>query len=357
MKKKNLLSVLLAIIVWVCIFIFPFLFFPYKRDQSAFESERFVHWLIYCSVYLMIFYFANSTIFIPKILAKKKFLTYVLIIEGCFLLYLFFFHLITINAEETKQYFERQRQRALERGRPHRPLGFWERFFMPSTVALFLITYLFSTISKIISQWFLAEERKEEMQKQQLATELNMLRSQVNPHFLFNTLNGIYSMAVAKDEKTPDSVMKLSRIMRYTLEESQTEKVALAKEIEFINSYIELQKLRANDKLHVDFEVKGNVEHVQIAPLLFIPFIENAFKYGISAHSDVYIKMGIAYNEGKLYFTCSNPVFPNQKIKTGTGTGISNVKRRLELLYENRHELKINKKEEVFFVDLYIQLK
>lgn len=357
MQKKNLLSYLLTIIVWICIFVFPFLFFPYKRDASPFESERFIYWLIYCNVFLMAFYFANSKIFIPHILAKKKFLTYIFIIIVCFLLFLFFFNLIFINAEETKHYFERQRQRAFERGRPHQPRGFWEVFFSPSPVALFLITYLFSTISKVISEWFLAEERKEEMQQQQLATELNMLRSQVNPHFLFNTLNGIYSMAVAKDEKTPDSVMKLSRIMRYTLEESQTEKVALNKEIEFIKSYIDLQKLRANDKLHVTFDVEGNTDSVQIAPLLFIPFIENAFKYGVSAHSDSDIHIGIDCMNRQLHFSCSNSIFPAQKIKSGTGTGISNVKRRLELLYENNHELKINKKENSFQVDLYIRIK
>lgn len=305
----------------------------------------------------MAFYFANSKIFIPHLLARKKSLVYVFIIIACFLLFLVFFNLIFTHSEETKQYIERQRQRAFERGRPHQPRGYWEIFFAPSPVALFLITYLFSTISKIISEWFLAEERKEELQQQQLATELNMLRSQVNPHFLFNTLNGIYSMAVAKDDKTPDSVMKLSRIMRYTLEESQTDRVALNKEIEFINSYIELQKLRANDKLHVTFDVEGNTDSVQIAPLLFIPFIENAFKYGVSAHSDSDIVIGIQCNNQQLHFSCNNSIFPAQKIKSGTGTGISNVKRRLELLYENNHVLKIRKNENSFQVDLYIQLK
>ena len=357
MHKKNILSYLLTFIVWICVFVFPFLFFPYKRDASPFESDRFVYWLIYCNIFLMTFYFANSKIFIPHILARRKFLIYIFIIIVCFLLFLFFFNLIFINAEETKHYMERHRQHAIERGRPYKTRSYWELFFSASPIALFLITYLFSTISKVISEWFLAEERKEEMQQKQLATELNLLRSQVNPHFLFNTLNGIYSMALVQDEKTPDSVMKLSRIMRYTLEESQTEKVPLNKEIEFINSYIDLQKLRANDKLHVTFIVEGNTDFVQIAPLLFIPFIENAFKYGVSAHSDSDIHIHITCVNQQLYFSCSNSIFSAQKIKKGTGTGISNVKRRLELLYENNHALKINKQENYFQVELYIRLK
>lgn len=354
MKRKNVLPFVFTAIAWICIFVFPFLFFPYRHDTSPFESQRFVYWLVYSNIFLMVFYFANSRIFIPKLLAKKKVLLYVLVIVGSLLLFLFFFHLISIYSEETRLFIERRRRRALKGGIRYIPANPWHSFFAAGTISLFLIAYIFSTLSKIITEWFNAEQKKEAITKQQLATELHLLRSQVNPHFLFNTLNGIYSMSIANDSHTSDAVMKLSRIMRYTLEESQTDTVELSKEVEFIKSYIDLQKIRANDKLRIQLLIDKGLDNILIPPLLFIPFIENAFKYGVSAHYDSTIKISLQLQEGHLFFTCSNDIIDNQQNKTSTGMGITNARRRLDLLYENRHLLVIKKVNKIHMVELTI---
>lgn len=356
-KKNTYLQSIMVVTVMVIIVVMSFLFIPYNRQTSPFASPRFVTWFIYCNIFLLVFYFINSQILIPQLLARKKTFIYIAIIVACLFIFLYLFTSIGLNAQETKEHIEKMRQRAIEKGSTFRGRSYWEWLFSPGPVVMFLTAFTFSSLSKIISQWFLAEEKKEEILKQNITNELTLLRSQVNPHFLFNTLNGIYSLAVIKDDKAPDAVMKLSRIMRYTLEESQTETADLSKEIDFIKSYIDLQKLRSNEKLHVSFKVKGDVGHIKIAPLLFIPFIENAFKYGISAHSDSNISILIE-NAGKgLHFQCVNDIFPSQKIKSSTGTGISNVRRRLQLLYENNFLLKLKPGEKQYTVDLFINLQ
>lgn len=355
-KKTTFLQGVLVFLILVILVVFSFLFFPYNRQHSPFESHRFINWFVYSNIFLLLFYFFNSQYLIPKFLARKKTLLYTGIVIACLLIFLYFFTYIGFEAQETKDHIEKMRSRSIAKGTPMRVRSYWEWFFSSGPIVMFLTAFTLSSLSKIISQWFLAEERKAAIEKQNITNELTLLRSQVNPHFLFNTLNGIYSLAVTKDDKAPDAVMKLSRIMRYTLEESQTEIVDLTKEIEFIKSYIALQKLRANEKLHVAFEVKGNIDHVKIAPLLFIPFIENAFKYGVSAHSDSNIYMLIERTADRLHMQCVNDVFLNQAAKRGTGTGIANVKRRLELLYENNHELKLTQKENQYTADLFINL-
>lgn len=230
-------------------------------------------------------------------------------------------------------------------------------FFSSGPMTLFLLAFVISTGSKVISEWFSAEEVKEEIERQQLQTELSLLKSQVNPHFLFNTLNSIYSLSISNNKKSSDAVMKLSRIMRYTLEESQKDFVTLQQEIDFINSYIELQKLRLTDKIQIQFTTCGNIDNVFIAPLLFIPFIENAFKYGISTHhtSDIFVQLKADNN--MIEFKCRNYCFPSVKGEVkGTGTGIINTRRRLELLYP-KHELNIHSTEQQFEVALILNLQ
>jgi LytS/YehU family sensor histidine kinase len=151
--------------------------------------------------------------------------------------------------------------------------------------------------------------------------------------------------------------MKLSRIMRYTLEESQTDFVSLQQEIEFINSYIELQKIRLTDKVDIKFETCGNTGDVKIAPLLFIPFIENAFKYGISTHVSSSILVQLKVADNILTFICRNDSFPHAAGKQeSTGTGIINTQRRLELLYNKKYELLIQEANNQYNVHLTINL-
>jgi LytS/YehU family sensor histidine kinase len=298
---------------------------------------------------LIVFYYLNSKILIPKQLAVKKILQYIVTVLLCFFLYLSVMYGIMITSEETKAFEQSAAAKSINYKGPY--------FFSGGIVTLFLIAFLVSTGIKVITQWFSAEEIKEEISKQQLQTELSLLKTQVNPHFLFNTLNSIYSLAIANNQKTADAVLRLSRIMRYTLEDCQENFVALQQEIDFINSYIELQKLRLTNNNAVCFTATGNISSVRVAPFVFIPFIENAFKYGTSTHRPSSIKAMVNVNPQSITFTCENHFQANGKSKAeGTGTGINNAKRRLELIYYKKHDLKITTEEHLYKVSLTINL-
>lgn len=290
--------------------------------------------LITSNVILIIFYYLNRWWLIPQFLAKKKTWLYVLAVTLYFVAYMVLLFQIFIHAEETRNYILGQLKK-----NPKFQVSY--RYFWPGPVTLFMLTFIVSSSSKVIAQWFQAEEHRLEITRQQLQTELSLIKSQVNPHFLFNTLNSIYTLAVTNSDKTPDAVMKLSRIMRYTLEESQNDEVALADEIDFARSYIDLQKMRLTDMVHINFATTGDTDNVIIAPLLFIPFIENAFKYGISTHHPSSINIHVEVKDNhEVLFTCVNDVVPAAFYKhEGTGTGIINTQRRLDMLYPNRYNL------------------
>ncbi|RNC83651.1 MAG: hypothetical protein ED557_07645 [Balneola sp.] len=193
----------------------------------------------------------------------------------------------------------------------------------------------------------LVEQELEQLKTQNFETELKFLRSQINPHFLFNSLNNIYSLSVTKSEKTPDMLVKLSSMLRYLIYECNVDKVSLEKEIEYISNYIELQKLKDDQISNIHFNHQGN--NAEISPMLLMPFVENAFKHSKIEDTDKsWIDISLEVKEsGKLCFKVENsiPPIPTTKDETG-GVGIANVKKRLQLLYPERHSIN-------FFEDIY----
>jgi two-component system LytT family sensor kinase len=183
-------------------------------------------------------------------------------------------------------------------------------------------------------------------------SQLSFLRSQVNPHFLFNSLNNIYSLVYNKSEHALPAIAGLADILRYTLYDT-AEPVALIKEIDYINKYIDLQNLRYDNPVNVKFQVSGDAKHVNFPPLLFLPFIENAFKHGKINSEDEVLEVSIQTNEQRTVFHCRNKKSKDEK-DSGQGIGIKNVKRRLELLYPGKHVLDIKEDELCFDVNLTI---
>jgi len=198
-----------------------------------------------------------------------------------------------------------------------------------------------------------------EKAQEQLEAELSLLKGQVNPHFLFNTLNNLYSMSLHDSKKTPELILKLSQLLSYMLYECKDETVSLEQEITFIRNYIDLEAIRVEDIADVHFEVKGNDPGHKIPPLLFIPLIENAFKHGISSeveHSDIHIKIHIDENEIEL--NTENP-FDETRIDDDNnhkGLGLENVRKRLELLYPKKHSLEVNKNGQYFRTRLVLKM-
>jgi two-component system LytT family sensor kinase len=211
---------------------------------------------------------------------------------------------------------------------------------------------------RLLIGWFQQEKIRKELQNQKLQAELSFLKLQVNPHFLFNALNNIYSLAVIENsERTGNSILKLSELIRYMLYEKEDaeNKVSLDKEIRHINSYIDLEKLRHPKGLYVNFSIEGETYDKKIAPLLLFPLIENAFKHGVLNDPQKPIDILFKIDDHQLNFCLSN--FNNDYIKDQVGgIGIPNVQKRLDLLYGNRYTIDIKKTAEQFFVNLRLPL-
>jgi len=224
-----------------------------------------------------------------------------------------------------------------------------------ATLKITVIISIYAMLIRFSIDWFESQKYKDELIKERQAGEIALLRSQVNPHFLFNTLNNIYSLVYNKSDEAPEAVMKLSSIMRYMLYDSNTDFVPVIKEIEYLNSFIELQQLRITQKGFVEIRVFGSMENRIIAPMLLIPFVENAFKHGDKSYEPG-ITIILSLLPGKLTFTVENFIKKNNQVPTDEsgGFGLENIKRRLGLLYPDKHELKIVSTEEKYKIELTI---
>jgi LytS/YehU family sensor histidine kinase len=237
--------------------------------------------------------------------------------------------------------------------REHEALNFWQYFI--STLFASLTFIFLSTVLKFTTDWFLNERIQRDLENQRLSAELSFLKSQINPHFLFNSLNSIYSLAYQRSETTPDAILKLSEIMRYMLYECNDNEVSLEKELQYLQNYIELQKIRFGEKAYIDFKINGKVDGQQIVPLLLIAFIENAFKHGVANDPGSAIRLLIEVDESHLYFFIQNRKHNNNRDNLG-GIGLINVKRRLDLLYPGRYKLDIIDGKETYTCELTLDL-
>ena len=195
-------------------------------------------------------------------------------------------------------------------------------------------------------------------ENEQLKTELSLLKAQVNPHFLFNTLNNLYGLILQKNtEQAAEITLKLSDLMRYVLESSKTEKVSLQKEVKFLEDYLALEKIRLAQQAVIRLEVSGIEKKVLVAPLLFIPLVENAFKHGLQTLSkDSFAHFSLSIQGNELYFEAHNSVGKTIENQAKSGTGLDNLRKRLALIYPTKHFLEIEEKENSFKVTLQISL-
>jgi two-component system, LytTR family, sensor kinase len=200
------------------------------------------------------------------------------------------------------------------------------------------------------------EKIRKEQEKDKLHTELAFLKHQINPHFLFNTLNSIYSLALIKSDMTAEAVMKLSDMMRYMIQDVEHETVPLALELEYIVHYVELQKIRLSSNVEVQIRIEGDAKPWVIPPMLLVPFIENAFKYGTSSHENAVIRIDLTVDAGLLTCLVNNQIFTGREEKEKFGIGIQNTRQRLQLMYPGRHNLIISNDGKDFMVNLEISL-
>jgi sensor histidine kinase YesM len=228
-----------------------------------------------------------------------------------------------------------------------------------STLWDILTFLLFTGMIRFVLDWFELENKKKQLENEKLAAELNYLKSQINPHFLFNTLHNLNYLVYSGAKNANEVIVKLSNIMRYMIYESGKERVALSSEVEYMNDYIHLESIRLNNTFRLDFKITGATEQVKIAPLMLITFLENAFKHGVSDQEpDCWVDVILSVDANQLRYQVSNKKIRNiRQNKLKSGFGLDNVKKRLDLSYPAKHTLIVNDEENSYGIDLTIHLE
>jgi len=237
--------------------------------------------------------------------------------------------------------------------------GFQEPFTLIHIIEVMIGTiYVIALVTaiKLAYDWINEKRRNDELQRMQLQTELDFLKTQIQPHFFFNTLNNLYALVIKQSPQAPDVVMKLSEIMQYVLYEVKEPEISLLKSINYLHSYLELEKLRYGDHVKAEISIEGDIDGVKVPPLIFLPFIENCFKHGGKTQGDIIVDVNFAVRDKFLYFSVENTVDGSQEASARHGIGIENVKRRLELLYGKKYSLQTHPTEDRFKVLLKIPL-
>jgi len=332
-------------------FISAFLALPYIFAPTGFpawaELEKNAHERTNLLSYLLmlIFFYCHYYLLIPKLYFNKKYVSYTAFVIGSFLSIMLLFHLLDRVPPAHSGHFPGRPKQAM---RFDKPPGAFEN---SQTLFLFLVGLVVSFALRI-------NGRLKQSEQEKLHTELSYLKAQINPHFLFNTLNSIYSLAIEKSDRTADAVVMLSSLMRYVIRDASDMMVPLAKEIDYIKNYVALQKFRLDDTVLIDLQLPEAISNRLIAPLILISFIENAFKYGVNPEQSSEIEIHILIeNESLSLYVCNKKVRMNHVTDESTGgIGIGNTKTRLRLLYPGKHDLKIQDNSNDFIINLKLNL-
>lgn len=311
-----------------------------------------IAWSAFCKVVLpvllsqivlsAIFTYVNFIFLIPRFLKQGSILKYSLALLSCMLV----FTPVYYGAEE--HFYPLLGWHSYEK-----PLSFISSLVLVVS-ANFINIFLSIAVSYLLD-WRTVHYEKELIEQEKVKTELAFLKSQINPHFLFNTINDIYVLTYQKSDEAPDALLKLSELLRYMLRDSEEQFVPLDKEITYIQHVVDLQKTGQKGRAYINMEIEGKIRDQKIAPLILINFIENAFKHGVFDQAEHPILIKLTADERYLNFRLWNLKNKNEKDKTG-GIGLSNVKRRLSLLYPEKHLLTINDNAATFEVLLKLEL-
>ncbi len=309
----------LHVVIWILFLILPILIFPNVLERWNAEScHRFYYSLV--GLLLVLFYYFNYYFALPRYYFKQKYFIFI----SVHIVFIFgVFGLIIFTSFFLGPCIPSGIEPSLSR-------------FVGMILPRHILVFIFSLLMAL-------NDRLKAIDVQKTNTELQLLRAQINPHFLFNVLNTIYGQAIIKSDHTADSIEKLADLMRYSLKEADVPKVSLEKEIGYIESYIALQSLRLTEKTKVKFQIKGVVNNLQIPPMLLMPFIENAFKYGVSNELTTTINIVVEVEGKQLILLVENTKLNDREnIETSNQIGINNVKKRLDLIYGSRYSLAIN---------------
>ena len=360
--KKPLLAFFAHWIAWILLYFISYT--PTLLNVSKIMWQGIVFtYVIMGSINFLLFYLVAFDI-LPRIGIKHRrwiWLTLICLVLAVLFCYLKF-RLEIYHSNILLQRTQKNLPAYLQNRRPiTESLSFFSyrfRSYFQNNIYYTLSIVFIAFAYRLLLAWYLQDKIRKDLENQKLQAELSYLKMQVNPHFLFNALNNIYSLSVMENsKKTGESIMKLSELMRYVLYEKEDaqNKVSLDKEIKHINSFIDLEKLRHEGDTYINFSIEGTPNGKRVAPLLLFPLIENAFKHGILTDASKPVNIELKISNNTLDFSLQN--FKNSYFKDEAGgIGIQNVNRRLELLYGKNYTLNVKESPDKFFVDLQLPL-
>lgn len=355
-NKDKWLPLILHICSWTLLIILPQLIIIKYWGSNAYFARGFY---LNVAVYGIIFYI-NFLLLVPYLYLKGKKLMYF----GSATIVIFLLYYITtyvsqhvINDPEIEKIIGEAYKKLIDEYSVLRPPS--QQIQAYYFILILTIVTGFSVGLRVIERHAASEKRQKELEKEKLNSELAFLKNQVSPHFFFNTLNNIYSLIEINSNDAQEAVLKLSKLMRYLLYESEHGETLLSHEVDFMRHYIDLMKLRLSNKIKLDINLPDNNPQYKIPPLLFIPFIENAFKHGISYRENSFVNISMQTENREINFLCVNSLGQRKDAENRenhSGIGLENVKKRLNLLFPKKHLLEIKQSDNTFKVALKIDL-
>ena len=341
--KKDLWLFASQAAVWILmLLLLPLATFISTRNWESTSTSLSLVWQLLRAP--LVVYFANFYLFGPYLFFRRRYWLFVL----CNLLLI-----LGANYGFVYGYF------AIKHNVPSMPAKAWMGFFS-GTFIFFLLNIVTVAVAIGIRHFIRVRQLKQQLKDEKAKNteaELAWLKNQINPHFLFNTLNNISSLTQIDADAAQDAIAQLSDLLRYAMYETNKNTVPLGGEVEFMRNYIELMKLRCNEQTSVNYQLSTDSELVEVAPLLFVSLIENAFKHGVSSGRPSAISIKLEQHQGQLTFICNNTNYPkNDKDRSGSGIGIENTRRRLELMYADRYEWEQTLEDNIYHVMIKLKL-
>lgn len=365
----KIIEIIVFTVIWLAIMCIPFFI---QRSQNIVDWNKVINSWTRLSMFLLLFVL-NYYVLVPLFLFRKKYVNYLLSTL------LFTVSLIAIHIS-LRHFFEANTPISmppmnLGPGMPPMelgsnmpaPMGFKPPDIAPpkspfmifiDNMIVAILVIAAGTAVKMILQWINEENRRIEVEKEQLKTELALLRNQVSPHFFMNTLNNIHALVDINPHTAQKAIIRLSTLMRYLLYDSARENTSLKKELEFIESYMSLMELRYSQKVHISLDLPTETPDVLIHPMLFVSFLENAFKHGVSYQKESYVKVKLWLTDSHIFFDLRNSIHPNREHtdKNYSGIGLTNIQKTLHLLYGKEYSLNISDEQNEFNVQLIIPI-
>lgn len=349
MRVNNLpLRIIIHLGLWAVLFFLPSLVIQ-STIRLPHGFGEIMNWIL-----VIIFFYVNFLWLIPSFLNRRRFLIY---FGGIMLM-------LSTSYFSTEAYQRYKFNQEVKAGTVQAPPPADQHRKPPRFRGYFAALWCFAILAlgtsmRVTEESYINEKQKKEMENQKLGAELSLLKSQINPHFFFNTLNSIYSLAIIKSDRTPEAVLKLSELMRYIIYDTEKNVVPLSKEAEYIANYIELQRLRLPADVKVTLNTDLGTGDAIIEPLLLLPFVENAFKHGVDAEKGGIITVDLKRKGRDLTLHVENPIVQevNHYKDRHTGIGINNTLKRLSLLYQNDFTFTAGPVKKVYVIDLKLKLK